>query len=300
LSVIFPNGTTRLFGRPGTSPFVEIKFSNWRGFRKVATGGELGFAEAYMSEDLDISDLYALFQLILSNRGLNLDRDNPIDGASLRYFISWLKHKFRPNSKRGSKKNISAHYDLGNEFYELWLDESMTYSSALYAGNTDLSLQTAQDQKYASIIQRGGFTSDSHVLEIGCGWGGFAEYAAKNAGCNVTGITISQEQFDFAKERIQREGLNEKVELRMQDYRDVESSAFDGVASIEMFEAVGEKYWPVYFDKVKDVLKPGAKASLQIITIDDREFELYRKSTDFIQTYIFPGGMLPSVEVLNK
>ena len=199
----------------------------------------------------------------------------------------WLQS----NSRRQAKKNISYHYDLGNDFYGLWLDDTMTYSSALFQTGQE-SLETAQTAKYASMVDEMGAVAGDHVLEIGCGWGGFAEYAAKERGLKVTGLTISREQHDFATARMERLGLSDRVEIKMQDYGD-ETGQYDGIASIEMFEAVGEKYWPTYFEKVSDCLKPGGKAGLQIITIQDQMFEDYRSGTDFIQRYIFPGGMLP-------
>ena len=202
------------------------------------------------------------------------------------------------NTKRQSRRNISAHYDLGNEFYGLWLDKSMTYSSAIYEDGAN-SLEAAQAAKYKSLVDHTGIGDGDRVLEIGCGWGGFAEYVAKNTNARVTGLTISQEQFEFASARIQKAGLGEKVELKLQDYRD-ETGVYDKIASIEMFEAVGEKYWPVYFGKLRDCLTQGGKAGLQIITIADRSYGIYRSRPDFIQRYVFPGGMLPSPSILSK
>ena len=213
-------------------------------------------------------------------------------GAGLVKMFEKLRHWLNSNSKRQARKNISYHYDLGNEFYGLWLDKTMTYSSALYKTNQE-KLDEAQTQKYAQMCDEIGIKRGDHILEIGCGWGGFAEYAAGQRGAKVKGLTISQEQHDFAVTRIERAGLSDKVEIVMQDYRD-ESAKYDGIASIEMFEAVGEKYWPVYFDKVNACLKPNAKATLQIITVPEDRFDDYRNSVDFIQKYIFPGGMLPT------
>ena len=209
-----------------------------------------------------------------------------------------VRHVFNRNSKAGSKRNIEAHYDLGNEFYELWLDETMTYSSALYS-DPNFNLVQAQNAKYERIVEELNLSQNSSVLEIGCGWGGFAEYAAKERGANVTCLTISPSQREWALKRIQREGLGEKVKIRLEDYRDHEGK-YDGIASIEMFEAVGESYWPSYFSKVSESLNAGAKAALQIITIQDSLFPRYRKRADFIQRYIFPGGMLPSELALRE
>jgi len=189
------------------------------------------------------------------------------------------------------------HYDLGNEFYGLWLDDTMTYSSAIFETGQE-SHEAAQTAKYASMVDEMGVQPGDHVLEIGCGWGGFAEYAARERGLRVTGLTISEEQFKYARDRIEKAGLSHLVEFKLQDYRD-ETGLYDGIASIEMFEAVGEQYWPVYFDSVRERLKPGAQATLQIITVEDRRWDVYKRGVDFIQKYIFPGGMLPSPSVLR-
>jgi cyclopropane-fatty-acyl-phospholipid synthase len=202
------------------------------------------------------------------------------------------------NSKGQARKNISYHYDLGNDFYGLWLDKTMTYSSAIFETGRE-PLEEAQTAKYASMVDQMGVKPGDHVLEIGCGWGGFAEYAAKERGLNVTCLTISKEQFKYAEDRISDAGLQDMVTFKLQDYRD-ETGVYDGIASIEMFEAVGEKYWPSYFSTVYGRLKKGGQATLQIITVRDNRFEEYRKSVDFIQKYIFPGGMLPSPAVLRR
>jgi cyclopropane-fatty-acyl-phospholipid synthase len=209
-----------------------------------------------------------------------------------------LRHVLRPNSRRGSRRNILAHYDLGNAFYQRWLDPSMTYSSARFE-KPELSLEDAQTAKYRSLARKLSLQPDHHLLEVGCGWGGFAEFAAREVGARVTAITISDQQHAFAAERIRCAGLGDKVEIRLQDYRDVEGR-FDRIASIEMFEAVGESYWPIYFGKLADIIKPDGIIGLQIITIADRYFETYRRGADFIQRHIFPGGMLPSPTALQQ
>ena len=211
---------------------------------------------------------------------------------SLRF---WLQR----NSKKQARKNISYHYDLGNDFYRLWLDDTMTYSSALFEDGFQQSLEAAQTAKYASMVDQMGVSAGDHVLEIGCGWGGFAEYAAKERGLKVTCLTISKEQFNYAKERIENAGLADVVEFKLQDYRD-ERGTYDGIASIEMFEAVGEQYWPSYFNTLHACLKPGCQATLQIITVPDRRWKVYKRGVDFIQKYIFPGGMLPSPTMLKQ
>ena len=258
-------------------------------FARLVRDGEVGFLEAYMDEQWATPDLQCFMDVTFQNFHQLV---TSFPGAGWVKMFEKLRHWLNSNSKRQARKNISYHYDLGNEFYGLWLDKTMTYSSALYKTNQE-KLDEAQTQKYAQMCDEIGIKRGDHILEIGCGWGGFAEYAAGQRGAKVKGLTISQEQHDFAVTRIERAGLSDKVEIVMQDYRD-ESAKYDGIASIEMFEAVGEKYWPVYFDKVNACLKPNAKATLQIITVPEDRFDDYRNSVDFIQKYIFPGGMLPT------
>jgi cyclopropane-fatty-acyl-phospholipid synthase len=223
---------------------------------------------------------------------------NGYPGQTLVQWYEKLRQWLNGNSRRQARKNISYHYDLGNAFYGYWLDDTMSYSSAIFeTGQEDM--ETAQIAKYASMVDQMDVKPGDHVLEIGCGWGGFAEYAAAERGLHVTGLTISQEQLTYAQERIERAGLSDRVTLKLQDYRD-ETGSYDGIASIEMFEAVGEKYWPVYFDTLRERLKPGRQATLQIITVEDHHFETYRNDVDFIQKYIFPGGMLPSPAQLRR
>ncbi len=295
LTVSFPDGTQQKFGN-ASAPQATLHIRSMRAVRRImSSGAAIGLAEAYMAREVDTPSLYDLLRLGVDNLAFYEESEKR---HPLRNFVMKLYHRMRANTKAGARRNISEHYDLGNDFYQLWLDPSMTYSSAIYEPNDNL--QTAQARKYESVARMAGLTPGSKVLEIGCGWGGFAEYAAKHLGCQVTGITISQEQFDFAAERMQREGISDKVELRMQDYRDVADQSFDHAVSIEMFEAVGERYWPTFFSKLHDVLKPGGRAGLQIITIEDQFFKEYQDSTDFIQQYIFPGGMLPSPARLRE
>ena len=261
---------------------------------KSVRTGAIGFAEGYLANYWSTPDISDLLEVL----NLNLDEmQSHIGKNKIIKFMTRLSHILRPNSRSGSKKNIYEHYDLGNSFYEKWLDPSMTYSSAIFK-NKKNSLETAQHEKYKSLAQSIGLKKEHHILEIGCGWGGFAEYAATHIGCRVTGLTISQAQYDYACDRMRKKGLSDRVNIKLQDYRDVQGD-FDRIASIEMFEAVGEKYWPTFFTKVSSILKPGGKAGLQIITIDDKKFKTYRKNADFIQKYIFPGGMLPSKDALN-
>jgi cyclopropane-fatty-acyl-phospholipid synthase len=268
---------------------------DWRFAQRVLTNGDIGFAEGFMAREWETNDLPALLTLLADNveRFTRLLEGNLIGQAA-----NWLRHITNANTRAGSRRNILAHYDLGNRFYEAWLDRSMTYSSAKFDTKVK-DLEGAQIEKYHALAQQLELKAGDHVLEIGCGWGGFAEFAAREYGARVTGITISDEQHAYAKARIERAGLSHLVDIRRQDYRDVEGQ-FDKVASIEMFEAVGEQYWPAYFAKISEVLKPGGRAGLQIITIEDRLFDTYRKRADFIQRYVFPGGMLASVERLKE
>jgi len=263
--------------------------------RRFFSGGDLGAAEAFLDGMWDSPNVTAFLQFFLRNKEALQDKLNGMPVARL---FSRLGHLMRRNSKNGSKRNIEYHYDLGNSFYTRWLDPTMTYSAARFS-HPGQELSEAQTNKYRSLAEQIGLGPEHHLLEIGSGWGGFAEYAASEIGCRVTGITISKEQLAFARERMEKKQLTHKVDIRYQDYRDVDET-FDRVASIEMFEAVGEEYWPTYFRKVRDCLKPGGKAGLQIITIEDRAFDAYRKRADFIQRYIFPGGMLPSPSVLRQ
>lgn len=295
LTLQVPDGHRYHFNAAEDGPDAELILNNWRLPRRSFMGGTVGVAESYMDGDWDSPNVTAFLALFVVNEtlGEELSTANWLNNA-----ITKVRHWFNDNTHSGSKRNIAAHYDLGNEFYARWLDPTMTYSSALFEKGTN-SLSAAQIAKYNSLARNADINEGHHVLEIGCGWGGFAEFAAKEIGCQVTGLTISREQLEFARERIYREGLNEKVDLKFQDYRD-ETGVYDRVASIEMFEAVGEKYWSAYYGKVRDCLKIGGKAGLQIITIADRGFEYYRRNPDFIQRYIFPGGMLPPPKILES
>ena len=294
LHVHLPNGERHLLEgkEPGLTATLEVK--DWRFARRVLASGDIGFAEGYMAGEWDTPQLATLLETLARNHD-HIQR--LFDGNLLMRVVNWYQHKKNRNSRKGSRKNIHAHYDLGNGFYSTWLDPSMTYSSARFGG-TDLSLEAAQKAKYASLARMMDLHPGQSVLEIGCGWGGFAEFAAREVGARVTGITISREQHDFARNRIHAAGLSDRVDIRMIDYRDVEGR-FDRVASIEMFEAVGQEYWPAYFGKIQEVLAPGGRAGLQIITIADDLFDGYMKRTDFIQKYVFPGGVLPSEAVLK-
>ena len=295
LEVALPDG--RVFAVRGeqAGPAGRIDVANPEFFTRMTRDGEIGFAEMYMEGWWSTPDLQALLDVLL----LNNDKvARGFLGAALVRAYERLRHWLHSNTRRGSRRNIAYHYDLGNEFYRLWLDDTMTYSSALFSGQGE-TLRDAQQNKYASICDRMGLKRGDHVLEIGCGWGGFAEYAIRERGARVTGLTLSREQHDYASKRLFDAGLAERSEVVMRDYRD-ETGIYDGVASIEMFEAVGEKYWPAFFRTVRERLEPGRLASLQIITIADHLFSRYRRGTDFVQKYIFPGGMLPSPSILRR
>lgn len=295
LDFVLPDG--RRFRIEGKAPGIaaEIRVLNPDLFARLIREGDLGFCDAYLEGWWDTPDLQAFLDLI--QRPANNVVGDGFPGLGLVRAYERLRFWLQSNSRRQAKKNIAYHYDLGNEFYRLWLDETMTYSSAIFQ-NPQESLETAQRRKYASMVDQMGAQPGEHVLEIGCGWGGFAEYAAGERGLRVTGLTISQAQHDYAVERIARAGLSDRVEIKLQDYRD-ERGSYDGIASIEMFEAVGERYWPVYFDTLRQRLKPGRHATLQIITIADARWQVYKRGVDFIQKYIFPGGMLPAPSVLR-
>ncbi|MEM6385845.1 MAG: cyclopropane-fatty-acyl-phospholipid synthase family protein [Pseudomonadota bacterium] len=294
IDFVLPDGRRFRVDAPNPGPVAEITVQNPDTFARLIREGDLGMADAYLEGWWSTPDLQAFMDVVHAD---NNDVYDSFAGMQLVRIWERLRHWMNRNTKDNARKNISYHYDLGNDFYRLWLDDTMTYSSAIFeTGQEDL--EKAQTEKYKSMVDQMGAAPGDHVLEIGCGWGGFAEYAAKERGLKVTGLTISQEQFDYAQKRIQKAGLSDQVEFKLQDYRD-ERGTYDGIASIEMFEAVGEQYWPVYFDTVKERLKPGKNATLQIITVEDARFEIYRKSVDFIQKYIFPGGMLPSPRVLR-
>jgi cyclopropane-fatty-acyl-phospholipid synthase len=294
LDMVLPDG--RRFRAEGAKPgpVAEIDIHDPDIFARLIREGDLGFCEAYLEGGWSTPDLQAFMDLVHHDNEAMYDG---YPGMGLLRAYEKLRFWLQSNSRGQAKKNISYHYDLGNDFYALWLDDTMTYSSALFRTGQE-SLERAQIQKYESMVDQMGAKPGDHVLEIGCGWGGFAEYAAKERGLRVTGLTISKEQRDYAVERMRRAGLSDRVEIKLQDYRD-ERGTYDGIASIEMFEAVGEKYWPVYFQTVRDRLKPGANATFQIITVADRRWEVYKRGVDFIQKFIFPGGMLPAPKVLR-
>ena len=291
LQIITPEGNQMMFGDLHQPPSATLKINDWRACARIISAGDIGFAECLEADWVSTPDLTALLRLALKNEAA-LQR--MVNGGRISTLWYRLKHWLRPNTREGSRRNIHAHYDIGNDFYQRWLDPSFTYSSAVFHGDYSISLEQAQANKYQRIIDELKLKAGDHVLEIGCGWGGFAEHAGKQ-GIRITGITISPAQLAIAKERVQKNNLTELVDLQLCDYRDL-TGQFDAVVSIEMFEAVGERFWAEYFKTVSARLKSGGNALIQSITILERDFERYRSSTDFIQQYIFPGGMLPSPE----
>ena len=266
--------------------FVKINRSDF--FKKIISKGSIGMAEAYMNNEFETDNLSKLIELTAKN----IEIVHKFSGILDLSFINYLKNIFNKNTKSNSKKNISKHYDLGNEFFSLWLDDTLTYSSAIFE-NDKLDLEKAQINKYKKLTSLIKPKIGDKVLEIGCGWGGFAEFIGKNYDVKLDCITISKKQFDYAKNRIYKIGLNEKINIKMQDYRDVKNK-YNSIASIEMIEAVGQDYLKNYFQSIKKYLKNDGKAAIQAITIDDKLFNRYKKKEDFIQKYIFPGGFLPS------
>ena len=311
LDVQWPDGQVSTFAKPKadatvTEPRAVITLHNWKVFERTLKSGDIGFAESYIDGDWSTPDLSALMSLFVLNRD-HIER--VVYGSWWGSLLYRVKHWLNRNSRAGSEKNIHAHYDLGNDFYRMWLDPSMNYSSAWFEGRTgealsQANLTAAQDAKVRRALDEAGVQAGHRVLEIGCGWGALAEMAARYRQAKVTGVTLSKEQLVWAQKRVQQAGLGELADLQYQDYRDLavqhESQPFDAIVSIEMFEAVGHEYWDTYFDTVKRCLKPGGKACVQTITIRDDLFDRYVKSTDFIQQYIFPGGLLPSPREFEK
>ena len=294
LTLVLPDGREMRLEGAVEGPEARLVIRDYRFINRVMGTGTIGFGEGYMAGEWDTPDLSRALEVLAANfaqfEGVSFG--NPLMTA-----VNLLGHTLRGNTRWGSKRNIHAHYDLGNAFYARWLDPTMTYSAARFSRPGE-PLPDAQARKYRTLAQTMDLRAGHSVLEIGCGWGGFAEFAAREVGAKVTAITISEAQYMFAKERMFNLGLAEKADIQLIDYRDV-TGKFDRVASIEMFEAVGERFWSTYFDKIRDSLAPGGRAGLQIITIRDELFEHYKRTPDFIQKYIFPGGMLPSEERLK-
>lgn len=291
LDVRLPDGSRHRFSGDEPGPHGHLQLNSGAVLRKTLLGAATGFAESYMDGDWDSPNLAETLHVLMLNQA---HYRGPYDRNPITHWIGRALHAMRANTKTGSRRNIQAHYDLGNDFYELWLDETMTYSAAVFDPMHE-DLAAAQRRKYQCILDRLDLGADHHLLEIGSGWGGFAIHAAQTTGCRVTSITLSDEQLAEARRRAEKAGVADRVEFRLQDYRDLRET-FDRVVSIEMYEAVGEDYWPTYFRTIRNVLKRGGVAVLQGITIDQQHFDTYRSRIDFIQKYIFPGGMLASPE----
>jgi len=295
LTFVTPSGVELLVQGREPGPHGRLVIHDFKFVGRVLAAADIGFGEGYMAGEWDTPDLSALLEVFT----LNFDHlEKLVTGTPWARTLNFLAHLLNRNSKKGSRRNIHAHYDLGNAFYSRWLDPGMTYSSARFETPNE-TLSQGQTNKYAALARQIDLRPDHHVLEIGCGWGAFAEFAAKDVGAKVTALTISPSQYEFARKRLFEKGLAERAEVRLLDYRDVEGR-FDRVASIEMFEAVGEAYWPRYFDKVREVLTPGGQAGIQVITIRDELFKVYRTRSDFMRKYIFPGGMLPCESRLRE
>ena len=294
LELTLPSGQKAVLGRKGTGFDADLTLRNFKVIWAAVRRGQLGFFERYLAGDLESRDPTSFFRFYLQNReGL----DKASKGIFFSSLIDKLWHKGRDNNRKGSRENIAAHYDLGNEFYEMWLDDTMSYSSAVFEPNAN-SLEAAQRRKIAKVLDAAEVAPGKTVLEIGCGWGGVAE-AVGRIGGRLRGITLSKEQLSYAKARMERQGLSEKCELVIEDYRDTKGT-FDSIASVEMIEAVGEAHWPTYFRTLYDRLKPGGVAAIQGITIREDNFEAYRGGVDFIQRYIFPGGMLLTKDIMKE
>lgn len=284
-----PDGSTMLFKGESAGPHASIQIRDWSAIGNILKSGDIGLAEAYRDQKIDTPDLLSLLLLGLENQDI---LEKALHGDFWGTVFYRLRHLMNRNTRSGSKKNIHAHYDIGNDFYRLWLDPSMTYSSALFSSGQE-SLEEAQYQKYERLLDMLDIRRGDHLLEIGCGWGALAEHAARTRGCYVTGISLSKEQLEWARNRVIGTPAEGKTHFQFLDYRDL-IGKYDAIVSIEMFEAVGQSYWPSYFRKVSESLRPGGRAAIQTITIDNNRFDDYQRGTDFIQQYIFPGGMLPS------
>jgi cyclopropane-fatty-acyl-phospholipid synthase len=293
LCITGPGGWQQHFEGAKPGPKADLHVHDWKMLKQALLRGDIGFGETYIEGHWSTSDLSELMTYMVYN----------MEAAGKVMHANWLMRRVfqlvnwaRRNTRKNSRENIRAHYDVGNAFYRLWLDETMTYSSALFAGDEHRDLAAAQRAKYQRILDK--MEPAGEILEIGCGWGGFAEEATKRQH-HVTGLTLSHEQHDFARERLIQKGLDNHAHIKLEDYRDTRGT-FDYIVSIEMFEAVGEQYWPAYFRTVRDRLKQGGKAVIQTITIDDQYFEDYKLRSDFIRHYTFPGGLLPSMKRLKE
>lgn len=292
IDATLPDGTRRILGGRKPGPMPVVRLHSWRALVRLVTSGSVGWYKAWKLGEWSSPDPVPLFDLFVRN-GVSLGELGRAKGFAR--FVNRIAHAFRDNDKRGSRRNIEFHYDLGNDFYSAWLDPSMTYSSAIFTAPIASAepLEAAQARKIRTLLDRLALKPGNHLLEIGCGWGSLAEIAARDYGVRVTGLTLSKEQKAYADARLAKLGLADRVSIEIQDYRDVQGR-FDAVASVEMVEAVGQAYWPSYLQSIASALEPGGKAALQLISISEALFDGYAANTDFIQAYIFPGGMLIS------
>ena len=279
--------------KPGPKAMLKINKPNTA--KEIIQGGSVAFAESYINKDISTDNLTNLIHYCALN---NDQAESTFNISILKKIIHKVFHYKNKNTKNQAKKNISFHYDLGNKFYEYWLDKTMTYSSAIF-NNKSIELEAAQNNKYKKLAELSAIKNGDQILEIGCGWGGFAEFIGNNYDCNLTAVTISREQYEYTKKRIFDANLSHKIEVLLCDYRNI-TGKFDKIVSIEMFEAVGKQYWNTFFKKIENILKPKGSISLQLITIDDNIYDVYKTNPDFIQKYIFPGGMLPSDKILKE
>ena len=279
--------------KPGPKAMLKINKPN--AAKEIIQGGSVAFAESYINKDISTDNLTNLIHYCAMN---NDQAESTFNISILKKIIHKIFHYKNKNTKNQAKKNISFHYDLGNKFYEYWLDKTMTYSSAIF-NNKSIELEAAQNNKYKKLAELSAIKNGDQILEIGCGWGGFAEFIGNNYDCNLTAVTISREQYEYTKKRIFDANLSHKVKVLLCDYRNI-TGKFDKIVSIEMFEAVGKQYWNTFFKKIENILKPKGNISLQLITIDDNIYDVYKTNPDFIQKYIFPGGMLPSDKILKE
>jgi cyclopropane-fatty-acyl-phospholipid synthase len=299
LTLELPDGSVCYFGQDngGKTPSAVLHLRNWRVCGATLKSGDIGFAEGYINDDWSTPNLTELLKLFIHNRQ---QIEEAIYGSWLGRLLYRIKHLLNRNTRSNSQKNIHAHYDLGNAFYQLWLDDTMNYSSAWFEGDFSSLLKDAQSAKVRRALRMCGVQPGERVLEIGCGWGALVELASIEFGASVVGVTLSTEQLAFAKARMARLGVQQKTDLRLQDYRDINDGPFDAICSVEMIEAVGREYWDTYFERIAHLLKPGGRACVQSIVIDDALFERYVGSTDFIQQYIFPGGCLPCPSAVRQ
>ena len=296
LTLQLPDGSMQRFGGQAL-PHATLVLHNWSPCAAALKSGDIGFAEGFIAGDWSTPNLTELLRVLVKNRQ---EMDDLIYGSWAGRLLYRVRHWMHRNTRANSHKNIHAHYDLGNAFYRLWLDETMNYSSALFDGDFQQSMPEAQRAKVRRALQEAGVRAGDRVLEIGCGWGALAEMATTEFGATLTGVTLSTEQLAFARERMLRLGVAAQSDLRLQDYRDIADAPFDAICSIEMVEAVGREYWPTYFQTLQRLLKPGGRACVQSIVMADALFDRYIHSTDFIQQYIFPGGCLPSPQKFRE